>query len=271
MNTAHLIQYVVDFHNAATDGCHLITRCPDQQNRTTADIDAYAEDGRGRPLAIEHTKIDSFPGQRRDSAWFQEALGALETDLEGAFPFWLGIEVPYENVRAGEDWAAIRSRLRDWLQASAWGMPLGRTTRAIDGVPFAITVSKHDSLQPGVFLMRHVPPGDREALLREKMDEALDHKYARLGEYKRAGAVAVVVLESDVIALVSPQDLYAAFVLATHDRPRPDLDEVWLACPSGDRCEVYCFFGADEVAARVNPPNFRFGPRFASGWLGMRR
>jgi len=259
------IQRALDAHNRAVGSHYVVTRHPDRENRGSDEIDAYAESPGLAGLAIEHTEIESLDYQDRDSAWFLRGLGALETEL--AFPFWLGIELPYRNVEPRQDWESIRRAIATWLRANAANLPDGRTPLALPGVPFPLAVLKNMKGNPKVVLMRQVPPGDRDELLLARMHDRIDHKYARLGEYRRKGAQAVVVLESEDIALVSPQVLYLAFLQAMRERPRPDLDQVWLVTSYLAEGPVYCFLGPDELMAGVNPINFQFGPQFAKEWL----
>jgi hypothetical protein len=197
MNADQVIQHVLDAHNRAVASHYVVTRHPDRDNRGSHDIDAYAESPDLPPLAIEHTKVESLQDQNRDSAWFMQGPGALEAELAGSFPFWLGVEVPYRNVEPGQDWEWIRNAIRTWLLANAPNLPDGRTTHDLTGVPFPLAVWRDERLSDArVVLMRQVPSGDRDELLLARMHDRLDHKYIRLGEYRRAGARAVIVLES---------------------------------------------------------------------------
>jgi len=263
MEQERAIWHVLDAYNSAVGSSYAVTRRPDAENRDSADIDAYAESAALQPLAIEHTKIQSLEDQNRDSAWFMRALGALQTELSGVFPFRLVLVFPYRNVEPGQDWSSVCATIKHWLVAHAASLPEGRTTHHLAGVPFPVITSKRTSVNRKVFLVRQEPPGDPEALLLAQMHESLGHKYDKLGQYRQQGAAAVLVLESEDIALVSEQSLYKAFLRATREHPRPNLDHVWLAFDYS----VYCFLGPHDVMAGVNPENFRFGPEFAAEWL----
>ncbi len=267
MDQDQVIDKLLDAYNGAVGSSYVVTRRPDKDNRDSADIDAYAESPGRKPLAIEHTKIQSLQDQNRDSAWFMQGLGALETELSGVFPFCFDLVFPYQNVAPGKDWAAMRAAVKNWFLAHAASLSEGRTTHQVAGLPFPIAVSKRASTRHKVFLMRQVPPGDVESLLLAEMQKSLGHKYAKLSQYREAGAVAVLVLESEDIALVSEQSLYKAFLRATRDQPRPNLDQVWLASTFGQDCSVYCLVGPADVMEGVNPENFRFGPQFVAEWL----
>jgi hypothetical protein len=265
MTEAEAIQRVLDAINGAIGSSYVVTRHPDLDNRMSRDVDAYAESSGLKPLAIEHTEILSLREQNRDSAWFVSALGDLEQELAGVFPFHLDIVVPYIYVAPGSNWERVRRLVREWLVANCAALPDGYARFDVPGVPFGLALWKRKSADGDgrVLLMREVPPGDREALLLQEMHRSLSHKYERLADYRQGGAASVLVLQSEDIALVSPQSLYEAFLRATRREPRPALDQVWMLSVGA----AYCFHGAATVLERVNPPNFRFGPQYADEWL----
>jgi hypothetical protein len=55
---------------------------PDQSERQQQAVDLIARDQVGE-FAVEHTGLDSFPGQRDEGAWLAQALVPLETELSG--------------------------------------------------------------------------------------------------------------------------------------------------------------------------------------------
>lgn len=266
MTQVEAIQRVLDAINGAIGSSYVVTRHPDLENRTSRDVDAYAESSGLRPLAIEHTEILSLQDQNRDSAWFVSALGSLERELAGVFRFRLDVVVPYNNVAPGSNWERVRLLIREWLVANCSTLPEGYSKFGVPGVSFPLALWKHRSEggDGSVLLMREVPPGDCEALLLQEMRRSLGHKYERLAEYREAGAESVLVLQSEDVALVSPQSLYEAFLRATRQQPRPALEQVWMLSVGA----AYCFHGATEILERVNPSNFRFGPQYADEWLG---
>jgi hypothetical protein len=235
LDQAQAIQTLLDVYNTTIGSSYVVTRHPDLENRDAADIDAYAESDGLLPLAIEHTKIQSLEYQNRSSAWFMRALGPLELELTGMFPFQLDVVFAYSNLEAGQDWTRIYNAIKAWLVANAQGLALGDTTHHLPDVPFRLRLRKRASSDPRVSLVREVPSGNADLLLLREMQKSLDHKYAKLGEYQAQGAVSVLLLESEDVALVSPQDLYVSFLRSTLERPRPNLDQVWLSFS----CSVY--------------------------------
>lgn len=267
MNQDEVIGHLLETYNAAVGSHYQVTSRPDVDNRDSADIDAIANSPGFEQLAIEHTRIQSLENQNRDSAWFMRGLGDLGRELDGAFPFRLDLVLPYRNVEPGQDWPAIKASVKTWLLANAQNLSYGRTTHEAEGVPFQIITGKHASDRHRVFLMRHEPDGNIDDLVLIEMQRSLDHKYGKLGEYRARGDTAVLVLESEDIALVSEASLYKAFLQATQVRPRPNLDQVWIASTFREDCSVYCFVGPAEVMKGANPENFCFGPQYAAEWL----
>jgi hypothetical protein len=83
---------------------------PEDDNRNSPDIDAVAG-----AFAIECTSIDTLPNQRRDSDWFFQAVDGLQKELRFRLTFRLYITLEYGALRKGQDWAAIRHGLKDWV------------------------------------------------------------------------------------------------------------------------------------------------------------
>lgn len=261
------INRVISALNSALGSSYSVTQIPDCKNRTSSDIDAIAEEAGRPPLAIEHTRIESLAEQTRDSRWYMDVFGPLEKKLDGKFPFWLSLIVPYKNVGRGHDWEKIRSSLTKWLLAHAGGLPTGNSAHQIPGVPFSITTSKWEDLPHRFSLSRFTPPGEIEEHILPQMHKALDHKHDVLGNYRLNGALGILVLDSQDFVLVSLPTIYQAYVRAIKERPRINHDQVWLVQNFFDNPGVYCFDGPKSVMDAANPPNFHFGKQYEEEWL----
>ncbi len=157
--------------------------------------------------------------------------------------------------------------LRNWLLTHAGGLQVGKSKHQIHGVPFPVMIYKHDELPHGLSLARFTPPGDIEEHVLQQMQKALSHKHEALGRYRLDGAKGVLVLECEDMALVNPQILYQAYLLATRNQPRPNHDQVWLVQSFFDDGDVFCIHGPESLMKAANPPNLRFGPKFEEEWL----
>jgi len=101
------------------------------------------------------------------------------------------------------------------------------------------------------------------------MAAALADKDEQLAQYKQAGDLTFLLLESDDIVFTNRVDLYRAF-LEAWDRCAPTfIDQVWLAMTIPQECviETYCLHADQDLLDKVNPENARFGPRYREEWM----
>jgi hypothetical protein len=266
---------VIDYFIAAINGwlkCDYRVTCwPDKRERGSKEIDAYAEASAQPPLAIEHTSIESFFGQRRDSARFVNVLGPLEQDIEGIFDFGLDLAVRVAAIPTGVNWALIRETIKTWLVNNAWGLADGFSRSSVPGVPFELAIAKHRNTPGKVSIGRFAPPKEEtQTNLSLAFAGALKHKYRQLAAYRRAGATSVLIIESDDIALTSPATLYGAYIVARQAIPTKELDQIWFACTNESLAESFChwlcFHGSANLMRQVNDPNAMFGPQYDEYW-----
>lgn len=271
MEQEEVIRRFIARYNECLGGDYRITRWPDRDNRRSREVDAYAEEDGGCPLAIEHTNVESFKNQKLDSARFLKVIGALEAELADVFPFGISLAVRVGAIQPGTDWERVRAGIRIWLVRNANALPYGTSRPEIPTAPFPLTVSKERDNAGKIWVSRFAPPKDEiqvESAL--AVAAALHHKYERLNSYRDAGAKAVLILESNDIALVNHALLYAAFVVADQCVPTPAIDQVWVACtyvcPQETVCNFLCFRGSQRLMQAVNPPNFFFGQEHSAYW-----
>lgn len=248
-----------------------VVRQPDCQNRTSKDIDAYAVASDAPPIAIEHTSVESFLGQRLDSARFVKVLGPLERELEGMFDFGLDLTIRVAAITTGVNWTAIRQTTKAWILTNAPQLPLGRSRAVIPRVPFELAIAKHRNTPGKVWIARFAPPAsETQTSLALAFAAALQHKYSELAAYRHTGAVSVLIIESDDIALTSPATLYAAYVVARQAVSTEQLDQIWCACtyesPAESFCHLLCFRGPEDLMRQANHPNAMFGPEYDGYW-----
>lgn len=132
-----------------------ICRYPDQENRSSSDIEAIA-----CPFAIEHTSIDTLPNQRRNNDWFIQVIGDLEQEFESQLSFRISIMFPYDAATKGKgrDRIAIRKALKSWILEKSPHLEFGKHDLTnIPGIPFQLKVDKRTSHIPGVAFWRSKP------------------------------------------------------------------------------------------------------------------
>jgi len=269
-----LIARLLDLYNKVQAYQYTITRWPDEEERTRRACDAFAESAGANPLAIEHTKIETFISRKLDDARFLKIFGSLEAELKSTFPCCVELWIPTFALQRGVDWNTIRSSVKAWLLMNVRTIAEGRGKYVIPNVPFPLTVEKHLDMPSNFLVGRFVPPGkDDQTELVDKFSSALTDKNAQLAEYRRRGAGTILLAESDDIALVSPVTLYKAFLCAQSKVSFPNIDQVWMAHAYAPEnwCEIVCFLGPDDIMDNVNPANYEYGPRYREAWISAMR
>jgi len=264
---------IIERFNNKYNTCQLneyhISRWPDEENRNQRDIDAFAEANGVRPLAIEHTKVETFFNQLQDAARFGEYYGELEAELKNHFNFDLMLTLPIFAFVAGTKWGNVRDVIRDWLVDNAAAFDDGYSSHQIPGVPFIVGINKNITGSK-LFTVARRAPSDRDIHieLAQSFAESLTDKNDQLTQYRASGANTILILESTDIALVSHVSLYKAFLQAHSIIATPNIDEFWLASTYDpeDYCELHCLLGPDPIMNRANPENFEWGPRHSEVW-----
>jgi hypothetical protein len=156
---------------------------PDVQERKAKAVEAIAAAEDGHTLAIEHTYIQPFEGQREDDRPFLTAFEHLRSDPPLKLPNrFIDISVPAFAVPKGPDWIDVAARVREWFTEAAKNFPAeGYTTYSIPGCGFELIVHVETFEPPdsdGVILVgRTLPGGDPfEAVL----DKAVAQKVPKL-------------------------------------------------------------------------------------------
>jgi hypothetical protein len=196
---------------------------PEDENRNSPEIDAVAE-----PFAIECTSIDTLLNQRRDSDWFQQLVGGLEQELPSRVPFRINITLEYEAVRKGQDWAAIRQGLKNWIANEASRLPDGRQIiKAVPGVPFRLhVVKKIYSRRPGVIFGRFKPEDDT---LVNRIRELFDDKANKLNKYQKSGKTTVLLVDGFDFVLMNEWIMLQAIQDAYPNGLPQGVDQIWYA------------------------------------------
>jgi hypothetical protein len=262
-----IIRSLVEKYNGCQEYQYQITRWPDERNSRTRDIDAYAEADGATPLAVEHTRVETFLGQLQDNARFGDHYGQLEAELKHAFGFELTLTLPVFAFQKGTKWADVRDTIRAWLLANAVTLPRGPSSHQINGVPFTVAVNKDTGNR---FFVARRAPSDRDVRIEliQSFAEALADKNDQLSRYRADGARTVLILESQDIALVSHASLYKAFLQARPLAQTSNIEEVWLACTYApdDHCELSCLSGPEEMMDCINLENLEWGTQYDEEW-----
>ncbi len=185
-------------------------------------------------IAVEHTRIESFPQQIRDSKTLLKILAPLEEELRGKLPtpgkYTLAIESDVAH-RVRGDYSAIRRAIGIWATRNAAKLAIGTPRSAPKhmlreqpaGVPFTCTLYRWQSskrYEGRIRIARYLPAGI-ETQRRQRIAMALTNKLPKLAAAKQQNGhntSSVLILESNDIALANTTDIGAAFLetIPTH-------------------------------------------------------
>lgn len=198
-----------------------VDQWPEDINRASPDIEAIAG-----PFAIEHTSIDTLPAQRRNSAWFMEAVGRLEDEIR-SLPFRLNITLKYDAVRSGQNWKSVREALKVWITAQSPALSdAAHVVKDVPGVPFELHVRKTSTDSPGLFFARFAPT---DSSFSARVKQQLDRKIAKLAPYQAAGKATVLLVESEDIALMNHVLMLEAIQSSYSAGLPTGVDQLWYA------------------------------------------
>lgn len=199
---------------------------PDKRNSITPDIDAIAKN-ESLCLAIEHTRVDSFPDQRLHDSRFMKAIGCLEDELTGMVSCNLQVSIPFGTVPTGISWEEVRDRFRRWILEVVPQLPSERCiTISIDGTPLSVTMLKSFSRPSGLFLRRIAI---EDSGFCDRLRSQVDVKAQKLARYCNSCGLLILLIENDDLANMNRGIMIEA-VEASYPQSLPyGLDKIWYA------------------------------------------
>ena len=202
----------------------------------------------GATLALEHTLIQPFVGEKFDSEIFMKAFGRIEKNPSLVLPERsLDVIIPVHAIPKGYIWDEVGQDLLDWLLANHANAPVDGEASYIVPVgvgskngPLALTITLRIMSLPGMagncLISRHKMPGNLEAIVAK----ALTTKIPKL-----AGTPAdkrILLLERDQMALAD-SEIYREIVrLAPKFPDLAKIDEIWFVNTSILSSEGWAYF-----------------------------
>jgi hypothetical protein len=97
---------------------------------------------RSKKLAIEHTLVEPFEGQKADDQPFLAVFGRLHHSPELTVPNRLiEIVVPVGAIPKGIDWNAAGERVAEWFRGVRHEIPVGQSNHNVPNLGFDLVVS----------------------------------------------------------------------------------------------------------------------------------
>ena len=199
----------------------------------TVEVIATGRDG--ATLALEHTLIQPFVGEKFDSEAFMKAFGRIEKNPLLVLPERnLDVIIPVHAIPKGFVWDEVRRDLLVWLLVNHVGAPMdGEAAYTVPVAadskngPLALTVTLRTMSLPGMagncLISRDKMPGDLEAIV----DKALRTKIPKLAE--TSADKRILLLERDQIGLADSAIYREIVRLAPKFPDLAKVDEIWFA------------------------------------------
>jgi hypothetical protein len=194
-----LIALFIDDFNLWTEGSYAIAAWPDSEIRDRKAVDALARDALGRELAIEHTLLQPFTGEKADAVSFLKVAELLDRRADLAEPNWM-IDLVFDvgAIPRGVDWPNVAQRLEDWFINVRPTLKAGRATYEVGQLPFALIVTVDKSAMPDtpgcLFVARKMPNESIEPVIYG----ALAAKLPKLAATRANERILVLEMDSPV-------------------------------------------------------------------------
>jgi hypothetical protein len=206
---------------------YAIKERPEVTDRNQKAVEAIAMDSKGNTIAIEHTLIEPFVGDKEDIQPFLAIFGSLETDKSFALrQYDIEVIVPIGAVGKGVSWDEVRIRVTEWFTKNIKAFPIGSSQQHVTGLPFSLGLGiwkdfRDDS--PGtVTLARSGLPSDFNDVIARALSKKLQKLVNTCADRR------VLLLEKDSL----PRgyfDFYDAIKSAEPEIPDlSKIDEIWV-------------------------------------------
>jgi len=235
------------------------------EEREDGALEVVATAADGNRLAVEHTLIQPFVGEKFDTAAFMRAFGRIEKNPALVVPGRnLDVIIPVHAIPKGHDWNRVGQHLLEWLQVNHTRAPL--TGESAFRVPVSAEGKKRDSMELVIVLRATDAPGAvgncliaRTGIpddLARIVNKALGSKVPKLA--RTAAEKRILLLERDQ-SCFSELAIYGHIVNASPSFPAlAAIHEIWFANTS-NQSEGWVYFSLFDGRGRIEFLNFENG------------
>jgi hypothetical protein len=250
-----------------------VLRWPDEENRQTPAVEAVASDANGETVAIEHTLVQAFEGEREDGERLMKAVGELEGHADLMKPGYnVNIVVRVGAIPKGIKWDVIGERVKEQIEKIIPIRGEGRTEETIGGLPLALSITldiwAHDSSETDhVWLSRYEGPDTLKQVVRTALARKLPKLIA-----EKANRRILLLEKADFVR--GHSEIRKAIDALAPDFPQlAQVDEIWLAittCWDKEDTLFFCELSPNVMDRRLTL-NVNTSLTTALGqWVGIR-
>ena len=140
--------------------------------------------------------------------------------------YCIDLIVDYNAIAVGQDWAAIRQTIVNWINSNLEHLEFGyHENLNIPGVPFPVCMRKKRCNKPGLYFARFQPD---DSTLSVRLNELIERKASKLRKY-RNDYQTIVLLESEDIALMNEGIMLEALIGAFPSGLPSTVFQLWYA------------------------------------------
>ena len=192
-----IIERFLRDYNAEKGCAYFVAEWPDDNDRTDKAIDALAKEGDDR-LAIEHTILQPFIDEKKDTSIFLRTVGTLDKATHLKMPgFSVTLSFEVGAVPNGTDWSKVAQAVEQWYLANQQAIPTGQSKHVIPELPFQLAVAVSKSAlnsREGFFFVGRVKPTKKQLV--DTVEQALNTKIEKLTA--ACAEKRILLLEKDV-------------------------------------------------------------------------
>jgi len=222
-----LVTMFLDEYNKNNGVVFQVKEWPEQTERNKPAVEAIAVNESGETLAIEHTLLQGFVGEKEDSSRFLKVVGSLEKEPSLRFPnYMIDLTLQVGAIPKGVDWSGVHRTLAEWLKASISDFPLGGSSAVVPNLSFELKIGIHKmELQDDegkIFFGRYEPP----VSLSEVAKRAFSKKIQKLIDTN--AKKRILLLEKDGL-LHGYNAIHETIAQVAQEFPGVrQVDEIWL-------------------------------------------
>jgi hypothetical protein len=177
-----LVDEFLSAYSLTQGSVYSVLRRPEEENRRMKAVEVVASNTSGDTIAVEHTLLEPFEGERADNVRFDEVFGPLEGSRDLRKPGYnVDIRTDFGVIPTGVKWNEVGELVRRKVSESAQRLCEGETTESIQELPFDLrvtfTITAHNEGQPDYVTISRNRPANS---LKEIVQRAFTHKLPKL-------------------------------------------------------------------------------------------
>lgn len=136
-----LVELFLRGHNESTGSRYEVREWPDQVQSRMKAVEAVACDRGGRSLAIEHTLLQPFEGQKDGDLSFLAVFGDLENDPALVVPnCMIDVHPLFGAAPKGPNWKQAGKQVYEWFKSARQTLPEGVSEHRVPNLAFPLNL-----------------------------------------------------------------------------------------------------------------------------------